>query len=82
MITIENKWKRFALYEVLSDWYEHVNLDDLFDDMMLEDEQGMRELFDEHDVIIAEQFEDWDLVKLAEYTNGLAIHAQNVANDY
>lgn len=79
---IENKWKKFALYQTLSDWYEHVNLDDIYDDIMLEDEQGLAELFDEHELIVWEVFEDMPLIKLAEFIKQLAEHAQSVANDY
>ena len=78
-IAIENKWKRFALMQVFSDWYENSNLDDIFDDMQLEDEQGMTELFDEHDVIVWEALEDMPLVELAEYATQLAESAQNTS---
>ena len=73
---VANKWKRFAIAQTFSDWYEHINLDDLYDDMMLETEEGMAELFDEHEVVVWEAFEDWPLVKLAEYVKQLAESAQ------
>ena len=79
-ISIENKWKRFALMQVFSDWYENSNLDDIFDDMQLEDEQGMAELFDEHDVIVWEALEDMPLVDIAEYAKQLAESAQHTAH--
>ena len=82
MIIVESKWKKFALYQTLSDWSEHINLDDLYDDMMLEDEQGLLELFDDQDVIVWEAFEDMSLVQLAEYVKQLAKSAQACANDY
>lgn len=76
---IENKWKRFALMQVFSDWYEHSNLDDIYDDMQLEDEQGIAELFDEHDVIVWEAFKNMPLVQLAEYVSQLAESAQSTS---
>ena len=79
MTTIQNKWKRFALMQVFSDWYENSNLDDIFDDMQLEDEEGMAELFEDNDVIVWEAFEDMPLVQLAEYAKQLAECAQATA---
>jgi len=78
---IENKWKRFAIAQTLSDWYEHTNLDDLYDCMMLEDEIGLQELFDEHDVIVWEAFENWPLTMVAEYVQQLAEAAQQTAGE-
>lgn len=75
-MNIKNKWKRFAIYQTFSDWRDNANLDDLFDDMQLEDEQGLSELFDDNDVIVWEAFEDWPLTKLAEYVKQLAESAQ------
>ena len=73
---IKNKWKRFAISQTFADWYENTNLDDLFDDMVLETEEGLEELFNEHDVVVWEAFEDWPLIKLVEYVQQLAESAQ------
>lgn len=82
MVQIENKWKKFALYQTLADWSEHINLDDLYDDMMLEDAQGLFKLFDDNDVIVWEALEDMSLIQLAEYVKQLAESSQFCANDY
>lgn len=82
MVQIESKWKKFALYQTLSDWSEHISLEDLYDEMMLEDEQGLSELLDDNDAIVWETLEDMPLVQLAEYVKQLAESAQFCANDY
>lgn len=82
MVQIESKWKKFALYQTLSDWAEHISLDDLYDDMVLEDEQGLIELLEDNDAIVWEALEDMSLVQLAEYIKQLAESAQFCANDY
>ena len=73
---LKNKWKRFAINNIFSEWNDAISADDIFDDMQLENEQGMAELFDDADVIVWEPFENWPLTALAEYALQLAETAQ------
>jgi len=76
---IENKWKRFAVSQVLSDWGD-IASDDLFDRMVIEDEEGLPHLFDEFDVLVWDKFEDMPYRWVADHIETLAHAAQEVAN--
>lgn len=77
---IENKWKRFAISQTLSDWGD-IDSSDLFDRMMLEDDKGLEELFEEFEVCVWQPFEDWHNTNLRDQIEELARCAQETAND-
>lgn len=76
---IENKWKRFAIAQTLSDWGD-IAPDDLYDLMVFTDGDGLDDLFDEHGVLVWYPFEDWELNAVVEQIISLAEHAQEIAN--
>ncbi len=76
---IKNKWKRFAISETLCDW-SGIASDDLFDRIMIEDEEGLSHLFAEHDVSVWEPFEDMPYRWVADHIDSLAKSAQEVAD--
>ena len=78
MKPIENKWKRFAISQALCDW-GGITEDDLFDRMMIENEEGLSHLFEEHDVSVWEVFEDMPYRWLAEHIESLAEAAQEAS---
>ena len=77
---IENKWKRFAVLQTLSDWSENISADDLFDLMTVEDEEGLSHLFAEHDVLVWDKFEDMPYRWVADHAESIAQAAQETAN--
>jgi uncharacterized protein YbdZ (MbtH family) len=77
---IENRWKRFAVCQVLSDWAGDMDAADLFDRMVIEDEEGISHLFDECDVSVWNKFEDMPYGWVADHIESIAHAAQEVAN--
>lgn len=77
---IENKWKRFAVSQILSDWGD-IDSSDLFDLMVIEDNEGLEELFDQYDVIVWEPFESWHNIDVAKQIYSLASAAQETSYD-
>ena len=77
---IENKWKRFAVSQTLSDWGD-IDSSDLFDLMAVEDDAGLEELFDEYEVVVWEPFENWHNIDVAKQIYSLASAAQETSYD-
>lgn len=81
MKMIENKWKRFAIYQTISDWGD-IAPDDLFDQILEQDtNEAIKELFDEYEVCVWQPFEDWHFSNLCSHIEELARCAQETAND-
>ena len=76
---IENKWKRFAVSQTLSDWGD-IDSSDLFDLMTVEDEEGLSNLFDQYDVLVWDRFEDMPYREVADHIESLAQAANETAN--
>lgn len=76
---IENKWKRFAVSQTLSDWGD-IDPSDLFDLMTVEDEEGLSNLFDQYDVLVWDRFEDMPYREVADHIESLAQAANETAN--
>ena len=76
---IENKWKRFAVSQTLSDWGD-IDPSDLFDLMTVENEEGLSNLFDQYDVLVWDRFEDMPYREVADHIESLAQAANETAN--
>ena len=75
MSNISNKWKRFAIEQVLSDW-GNIAPDDLFDLIVDTENDNLVVLFSDYDVSVWQPFEDWHLSNVADHIVEMATRAQ------
>jgi len=78
---IENKWKRFAMSQVLSDWGCDIGSAELFDLMLAADDRELERLFDEYCVLVWDKFEDMPNRWVVDHIESMAHAAQEVAQD-
>lgn len=77
---IENKWKRFAISQTLSDWGD-IDSAELFDRLTETDSDGLEYLFDQFGIVVWEPFCEWDNMDVAKQIYTLAASAQEAEND-
>ena len=76
---IENKWKRFAMGEVLSDWEGDASPEYMFDLIVNAEDSELPDVFEENGIAVWEPYEDWSFASVADYALSLAQRAQEVA---
>ena len=78
---IDNKWKRFAIYQILSDWDELQDASNLYDVIAETANDDLVKIFDEYNVAVWQPFEDWTLTDIVNLLTEMATRAQETAND-
>ena len=73
---LKDKWKRFAMLEVLSDWSEKVDAVTLFDWIDQTETDDLESLFDDYEIIVWGQFDNLELSDIASHISELAYRAQ------
>jgi hypothetical protein len=76
---MDDKWKAFAVGQVLSSYSDRIEPEALFDRIMQTDDAGLRELFRECDVLVWEPFAQWDYALVANHMSEMAEVAQQTA---
>ena len=75
---MKEKWKRFAIEQVLSSWSAKVAPEILFDWVRDTEDAALVSLFDDYDVSVWQPFEDWPLSDIANLIVELATRAEEV----
>jgi hypothetical protein len=75
---IQNKWKEFAIRQVLSDWSKKVDPATLYDWIEQTEDKDLEQLLLDYEVIIFKQFENLSLYDVACQISELATLAQGI----
>ena len=79
MKNIDDKWKGFAIAEILSDWTGDPV--EIFDKFASSEYGETRAIFDQHSITEWQPFENWDMDAIAELAVAIAYRAQPIANE-
>lgn len=77
-MNIHNKWKVFAVSNILSYW--DGDAAKLFDKLMKSDNDKLPKIFKAYSIDVWEPFEYWDEIDVVDKIVDLAVHAQNIEN--
>lgn len=81
---VKNKWKSFAMGQVMSSWTDKITAYEVYDAIYNAEVEELEELFEKHDILPWQVYEDWELVDIRDQLCGLAEDAQqydNLEND-
>lgn len=73
---MKNKWKSFAVNQVLSSWDTGISADVLYDQLLT---RNLTDLFDQYDVVEHPHFSSWSPALLAHNILKLASQAEEIA---
>jgi hypothetical protein len=75
---VQNKWKEFAIRQVLSGWNSKVDSIALYDWIEQTEDKDLKQLFDDYEVIVYQQFDNLELYDVASQISELAAGVQRI----